>query len=272
MAFFDKLTNKINNMSNEIVDKTNKLSNKLQDTENNSARKRKFAEIDKKYGIGTNANILPTDDEKKQIETEYQNTVNRFKKHNALHYRSYYFDSIDNRILKDRTLFHKEYQIINYSEILSCEVNRGDFSNTNVTTKKKHGITRAVTGGILFGGAGAVVGSATGKSTSHASTDRYIDHLGLIITLKDGTAFEIEFIGAPTKASSWIAKTNYNQMIKVKGLIEAGMQRNQAKPENTSPALPADPLDQIKKLKELLDIGAITQEEFDAKKKQLLNL
>ena len=30
--------------------------------------------------------------------------------------------------------------------------------------------------------------------------------------------------------------------------------------------------DEIKKYKELLDMGAITQEEFDAKKRQLLNL
>lgn len=30
--------------------------------------------------------------------------------------------------------------------------------------------------------------------------------------------------------------------------------------------------DEIKKYKELLDMGAITQEEFDIKKKQLLNL
>ena len=30
--------------------------------------------------------------------------------------------------------------------------------------------------------------------------------------------------------------------------------------------------DEIKKFKELLDMGAITQEEFDAKKKQLLGL
>ena len=29
--------------------------------------------------------------------------------------------------------------------------------------------------------------------------------------------------------------------------------------------------DEIKKFKELLDIGAITQEEFDAKKKELLS-
>ena len=30
--------------------------------------------------------------------------------------------------------------------------------------------------------------------------------------------------------------------------------------------------DELKKFKDLLDIGAITQEEFDAKKKQLLGL
>lgn len=43
-----------------------------------------------------------------------------------------------------------------------------------------------------------------------------------------------------------------------------------------APAAPAAPApsaaDEIKKFKELLDIGAITQEEFDAKKKQLLGL
>ena len=31
-------------------------------------------------------------------------------------------------------------------------------------------------------------------------------------------------------------------------------------------------VEQIKKLKELLDLGAISQEEFDKKKKELLNL
>ena len=49
------------------------------------------------------------------------------------------------------------------------------------------------------------------------------------------------------------------------------MEENNEQPvQSASPA--ADPLDKIKKLKGLLDIGAITQEEFDAKKKQLLDL
>ena len=32
-----------------------------------------------------------------------------------------------------------------------------------------------------------------------------------------------------------------------------------------------DPYDELKKIKELLDMGIITQEEFDTKKKELLN-
>ena len=47
--------------------------------------------------------------------------------------------------------------------------------------------------------------------------------------------------------------------------------------ESKSPAseptsAPTSNLDEIKKLKELLDLGAITEEEFDTKKKQLLGL
>ena len=38
------------------------------------------------------------------------------------------------------------------------------------------------------------------------------------------------------------------------------------------PASAADPYEELKKLKELLDLGIITQEEFDTKKKQLLDL
>ena len=46
----------------------------------------------------------------------------------------------------------------------------------------------------------------------------------------------------------------------------------QSTPSNPQSSPATDPLDEIKKLKGLLDIGAITQEEFDAKKKQLLDL
>ena len=47
---------------------------------------------------------------------------------------------------------------------------------------------------------------------------------------------------------------------------------NTSKKEEPSIATPTTSLSQIKELKELLDLGIITQEEFDAKKKQLLGL
>ncbi|MDC9294414.1 SHOCT domain-containing protein [Clostridioides difficile] len=56
---------------------------------------------------------------------------------------------------------------------------------------------------------------------------------------------------------------NYKHSINLSNevAIDDGIAKNQS-----------DPLERIKKLKELLDIEAITQEEFDAKKKELLNL
>ena len=40
----------------------------------------------------------------------------------------------------------------------------------------------------------------------------------------------------------------------------------------SAPAAAVSPMDELKKLKDLLDMQIITQEEFDAKKKQLLGL
>jgi hypothetical protein len=46
--------------------------------------------------------------------------------------------------------------------------------------------------------------------------------------------------------------------------------KNQADMSGVVTAQTADPVEEIKRYKELLDIGAITQEEFDAKKRKLL--
>lgn len=65
--------------------------------------------------------------------------------------------------------------------------------------------------------------------------------------------------------NSWIItnKSDYEIAIKMKEAIENG---NIQSGNNTSSA------DEILKFKALLDAGAITQEEFDAKKRQLLGL
>ncbi len=53
---------------------------------------------------------------------------------------------------------------------------------------------------------------------------------------------------------------------------EEFQQEIQAAKAQQAPAAPVSAADELKKFKELLDSGVITQEEFDAKKKQLLGL
>ena len=57
-------------------------------------------------------------------------------------------------------------------------------------------------------------------------------------------------------------------------IIKAGMNATKQQEENIADSSSSNTssLDEIKKLKELLDMNAITQEEFEAKKKELLNL
>lgn len=70
---------------------------------------------------------------------------------------------------------------------------------------------------------------------------------------------------------------NYSNAVSIRDEI---IRRKSTKPADeptpiqahVTPAQPVNVVDEIKRYKELLDIGAITQDEYDAKKKQLLNL
>lgn len=64
--------------------------------------------------------------------------------------------------------------------------------------------------------------------------------------------------------------SNAEEIHKVISDILINRQRNSGR--YTSAAQNTDTVDRLKKYKELLDSGVITQEEFDAKKKELLNM
>ena len=66
------------------------------------------------------------------------------------------------------------------------------------------------------------------------------------------------------------AKKDLSAAYHVKALIEKKVKESRNNPSAT--IIQKTPIEQIKDLKELLDLGAITQEEFDKKKKQLLSL
>ena len=228
---------------------------------------------------------------KKQEKAEYNKVLTKFKNNDAKKFENYYFDLKDNQILEIQNIFSKKYRIIDFKDVLSYSINKTEHNDSKTQTKRKHGIGRAVVGGVLLGPVGAAVGGLTSKKETQTISKDFVDHLGIVVNLIDGTSFEIEYLDSTLKADDSLVTGCIKKVNELATVLEAGIEnakRQQSKTvaiepkkaegnneqsistPQSSPSI--DPLDEIKKLKGLLDIGAITQEEFDAKKKQLLNL
>lgn len=166
---------------------------------------------------------------------------------------------------------HKSFKIghdiFEYSNLLSFELLEDGQSIT------KGGLGRAVAGGLLFGGVGAIVGGVTGGKKSKG----ICNSMKLRVTLKDAhtdTAY-ITFIATETKTKSFIYQTAQSSAQSCISALEIISDQN--KSENIAPSVNVESAatssaDEIMKFKQLLDAGVITREEFDAKKAQLLGL
>ncbi len=132
------------------------------------------------------------------------------------------------------------------------------------------GLGRAAVGGALLGGFGAVVGASTGKKKSKKTVTK----LQLKITLNDlsNPVEEINFITSEFKKDGFLYKTIESSAQKCLSYFEIMTQSVAVEKEASASNQAPSAADELKKYKELLDMGALTQEEFDAKKKQLLGL
>jgi hypothetical protein len=158
---------------------------------------------------------------------------------------------------------YKLSRIFAYEDLLSYELLEDGDSVTS------GGLGSAAAGALLFGSTGAVVGSITGKK----KTKKEISSLKIKITLKSVTSapFYINLLTIKSKSTSLICKTAYEQAQQILSTLDQiaatiDEHNNQKTEPQTSSA------DEILKYKNLLDMGAISQEEFDAKKKELLGL
>lgn len=67
-------------------------------------------------------------------------------------------------------------------------------------------------------------------------------------------------------------KVSNDKMVEVSDYVKERVEYFHNLPAGGTTVVQASPAEEIKKYKELLDMGVITQEEFDAKKKQLLGI
>lgn len=176
----------------------------------------------------------------------------------------------NNKLWAVCTGFFKTKRIIyQYSDIINFEL----LEDGEVITKGGS-LGKAVLGGAVFGGAGAIVGAMMGKKNSSVCTN-----LQIRITVNDPIqpAVFLNFITMKTKKSDWMYTNSYkiaqyclsllkfvhNQVEKIDVVQQAESGENSV---NISIA------DEILKFKNLLDSGIITEEEFLEQKQRLLKM
>lgn len=170
-----------------------------------------------------------------------------------------------------------EYKIINYEwsgpiyeNVTTSNINSNTKSNTVKKGKSGRMAAGALVGTLLMPGVGTAVGAAIGaggKTKSNTATntgsrsqeiskkvEKYSTAILTLQKVDDNTIYKINI-----QCSSGI-----DSKIKCFNIVE-----KQETADLSQKAI--DSLKGIKALKELLDMGAITEEEFEYKKKQLLN-
>ncbi|MET3657893.1 SHOCT domain-containing protein [Sporosarcina psychrophila] len=156
-------------------------------------------------------------------------------------------------------------KVYNYSDIVDFELLEDGESVT------QGGLGRALVGGALFGGAGAVVGGVTGKRKNK----EICNSLKVKVTLRDinNPVVYISFLSVATKKDSFTYKTFYNSAHECLSVLQLICDMQEASVNNSGNInVTGSAADEIKKFKNLLDEGILTQDEFDTKKKELLGL
>lgn len=144
------------------------------------------------------------------------------------------------------------------------EIARFDYFEDG-TTVTQGGLGAAAAGGVLFGSVGAIVGSNIGEKTSVQQVARMELRITLTTAPDAIMVFNLNTTGAPLRVGELLYNDVKSKVNAVLSLLERMTARQ---PENAKPSA----ADEIAKYKSLLDSGAITEQEYAAKKQQLLNL
>lgn len=156
-------------------------------------------------------------------------------------------------------------QIHHYDEIVDFEL-----LEDGESVIKGGGIGKAIAGGVLFGGTGAIVGAATAKRKSKSVCTSMMIKI-VLNDMKSPVAY-IKLIGSATKKDSGAYKTKQKNAHEILSILQLMCNEHGIPEEPPAKKAAGNDVDELRKLKALLDDGIINQEDFDAKKKQILGL
>lgn len=139
--------------------------------------------------------------------------------------------------------------IYSFDEVAGYE---SDAPDDLTVTETKGGIGRAVIGAAVAGPVGAIVGAATAKTETRKGRSKESVSIRFALPLGESSLPTTVYPGGMTA---------FLKSCKV----------SQEKPQASAAAVPSA-ADELLKFKQLLDMGAVTEAEYNAKKAQLLGL
>lgn len=139
----------------------------------------------------------------------------------------------------------------------------------NGGTVSSGGLGRAVVGGVLFGGVGAVVGGVTGKKRGKST----VSSIQIKITTKDieSPVVTIDiYKGGDIKTNSFIYKNFDQQAQEILSVLSIIVKESSKRADNLGNSQTTGLANELRELKKLVDEGILTNEEFEKKKQDLI--
>jgi hypothetical protein len=157
-----------------------------------------------------------------------------------------------------------------FDQIAAVEVQEN--GATVSTTNRGSQLAGAAIGGLALGGVGALIGGLSGSRTSHQKVSSIVLNVSVDSTIEP--IHKITFLqvsGAGVEADGLVAQPARDAAERVHAHLINAMRRVQERTSSTR-ALPAAPnLDQLGKLWELRQAGALTEGEYASQKAALLS-
>lgn len=219
-----------------------------------------------KLRFGENFKNVTCDEFSRIISTEGKTRIEYINKKNELRSKFHLTRKIGDQMLvdDDNCIFKLGATIYEFNQIVKYEFCE------DKSTVMEGGTGRAVVGDMLFGATGAIVGAATRPSKNICSS------MEIVIYLSDEyhPTESIKLIYDEVKRNSNEYSRALQEARQFIRMIDTIVHRNDNKSENNggNEKKVVSVADEIRKFKELFDEGIITQDEFENKKKQLLNL
>lgn len=141
-------------------------------------------------------------------------------------------------------------------------------------SKRKGRLLGAAVGTVLAPGVGTAIGAMAGTGKKHkGSSDTHSVTYEEQIELDTPAQMVIKNVDNDELITiDFSCNTNINNLLKQFVQSHSIKISTQSTPIDVEAIEKEDPFEELKKMKELLDLGIISQEEFDKKKKEVLNL